>query len=78
MSALSIRPLGANQTVLTVGNDEIFFSYQTPVAGFSSNDCTYFKTNKKFSRTTSKHITQYLDGRDAVELDQDKIESILD
>lgn len=36
----------------------VAFSYQTPVAGF--DEFGAFKTDKKFSPTTSKHIKKYL------------------
>ena len=77
MSKLSIRPLGNNQTVLTVGLNEIFFSYQTPVAGFVSGE-GYFATSEKFSKTTTRHINSYLDGAEAKEMEQSQIETLLD
>ena len=49
---------GANKTVLLVNGKEIFFSYDTPVAGWDDNGA--FRTKEKYSPTTSKHITQYL------------------
>ena len=39
-------------------NLEILFSYKTPVAG--RNKLGYFRTDKKWSVTTSKHIDTYL------------------
>ena len=69
---------GANQTIITIGYDEYFFSYNTCVAGFTSGD-GYWRTSEKFSRTTSKHINQYLGGRkdDATVVDQSDIEVAL-
>ena len=49
---------GANKTVLLVNGKEIFFSYDTPVAGWDENGP--FRTAEHYSPTTSKHITQYL------------------
>ena len=49
---------GANKTVLLVNGKEIFFSYDTPVAGWDENGP--FRTTEHYSPTTSKHITQYL------------------
>lgn len=59
---LSIKPAGSNQTILTLDDDtEIFFSYKTPVAAHIPGQ-GYFRTDKQWSRTTSKHINKYLDG----------------
>ena len=49
---------GANKTVLLVNGKEIFFSYDTPVAGWDISGA--FRTAEHYSPTTSKHITQYL------------------
>ena len=49
---------GANKTVLLVNGKEIFFSYDTPVAGW--DDSGAFRTAEHYSPTTSKHINQYL------------------
>ena len=55
-----LRQLGSNQTEITFNNGtSLFFSYETPVAGHTLAD-GYFKTNTYYSRTTSKHINQYL------------------
>lgn len=54
---------------------QVLFSYDTPVAGFSSKH-GYFKTKTKYSVTTSKHISQYLQGQQAMEVEQDWIDSL--
>ena len=43
---------------------DLFFSYETPVAGHTILD-GYFKTDTYYSRTTSKHINQYLKHADS-------------
>lgn len=49
----------ANTTVLTVGKGvKVLISYTTTVAAVV--DGTAYKTAKKWSRTTSKHIAQFL------------------
>ena len=51
-----LRQVGSNQTELSFNNGTtLFFSYETPVAGFSP-DLGHFKTETYYSRTTSKHI----------------------
>ena len=74
---MKIRQLGSNQTLLiTSEGEEFFFSYQTCVAGYTPGE-GYFKTSTKFSRTTSKHINQYLEGVNATIVEQSDIETAL-
>ena len=55
-----LRQLGSNQTELSLNNgNSIFFSYETPVAGYQSED-GFFRTETYYSKTTSRHINQYL------------------
>ena len=49
-------------TELEIMGLSILFSYQTPVAGW--DDKGAFRTQEKFSATTSKHINKYLGGKD--------------
>lgn len=53
---------GSNQTTLSFNGTEVLFSYETPVAGY--DDQGAFRTEEKFSVTTSKHINKYLGGKD--------------
>ena len=60
-----LRQLGSNQTEISFNNGTtLFFSYETPVAG---HDLVkgYFKTGTYYSRTTSKHINNYLKHADS-------------
>ena len=64
---LKLKPIGSNHSELTYRNENgeditILFSYQTPVAGYDEHGA--FRTDEKFSRTTSKHINKYLGGKD--------------
>lgn len=57
---MKLRILGENKTaVLFKDGTEIFFSYETPVAGFFP-PTGYARTTQKYSKTTTKHITEYL------------------
>lgn len=59
---MKLKQIAANQTVLSFANGtEVFFSYETPVAAFVPGR-GYLKTDVKYSRTTSKHVTQWTDG----------------
>ena len=57
---MRLKPLGSNQnTVELPDGTVILFSYQTPVAAFVPG-VGYCRTEQYFSRTTFKHITQWL------------------
>tara|TARA_R100001082_G_scaffold14353_1_gene7361 strand:+ start:155 stop:406 length:252 start_codon:yes stop_codon:yes gene_type:complete len=52
---------GNNETEITNGEtprQSVFFSYSTPVAGLDLKG--FFKTSKKYSMTTTKHINKWL------------------
>jgi hypothetical protein len=52
---------GNNETEISNGNtpvESVFFSYSTAVAGL--DDKGFWKTDKFYSTTTSKHINQWL------------------
>lgn len=56
-----LKNLGSNKVEIHKANgDVIFYSYNTPVAAFVNGH--YYRTSKKWSVTTSKHINQWLDG----------------
>lgn len=60
---MKLKALGANQTLLDLdGGRQVFFSYNTPVAAFIPGE-GYLRTSQKWSRTTSKHINAWIDGR---------------
>ena len=56
---MNLRPIRANMTEVEVGNITVLFSYKTPVA-YHEAGVGYAKTSKYWSRTTSRHITQWL------------------
>lgn len=60
---MKLKPLGSNQTTIELADGTvILFSYETPVAAFVPGQ-GYYRTEQHFSRTTSKHITQWLRGQ---------------
>ncbi len=72
----SIKNLGANKTELHMSNgDIIFFSYQTPVAAQVVSG--FVRTETKYSVTTSKHISQWLDGANATTVPQSQIDDLV-
>ena len=74
---MKLHPIAANQTQLDIGQGvEVFFSYQTPVAAFIPGQ-GYIRTNHKWSRTTSKHITKWLRGYAAQDVDQSVLDTLV-
>ena len=72
---MKVIPHGSNQTILKFNSCEVLFSYQTPVAGFDG--LTWFRTEEKFSKTTTRHIDKYLGTIEAEVVPQVNIESLL-
>ena len=58
---MELKSIATNRTVLIFNNGttEVFFSYETPVAGYSDK-LGYFKTDTWYSSTTTRHINRYL------------------
>lgn len=57
---MKLTTLGSNQTQLELSNGtQVLFSYNTPVAAFSS-EFGWIKTDKYHSKTTSKHINAWV------------------
>lgn len=54
-----------------IGNKTILYSYQTIVAVISPNG--YFKTNRKWSVTTSKHINAWFNVKRLEKLEAGKV-----
>ena len=75
---MELKSLAANRTLLIFnrGITEILFSYSTPVAGYS-NKLGYVKTNEYYSKTTTRHINQYIGGKDHTVVSQSVINDLL-
>lgn len=68
---------GPNRTSVSYDNGtEVFFSYNTPVAGFEPGK-GYFRTDQQYSQTTTRHIKKYLQGMTAVSKAQADIDRIV-
>jgi hypothetical protein len=57
---MTLKPLGPNRNVLSIGKAEVLFSYKTPVAAFVPGR-GYVATDYKYSTTTSRHVNQWAD-----------------
>ena len=72
---MKVIPIGSNMTELTLENGiRVLFSYSTPVACELKDG--FYKTNKKWSQTTSRHINKWLNGSPATEAVQGFFEDI--
>ena len=74
---MKLSQVGSNQTLLTFPNeDEVFFSYETPVAGWICGK-GYWRAERKYSRTTSKHVNQYANTYRVATLTDDQVAETL-
>lgn len=72
-----LKPLGANKTQVELNDGTIvFFSYETPVAAQLAQG-GFVRTETKYSRTTSKHINQWLEGAKAETVPQATLDALL-
>ena len=68
---MKLSPIAANRNIVTFNDGtEVFFSYSTPVAGYSP-ELGYIKTEQWYSSTTTRHINKYLDNNKATEVLRD-------
>ena len=78
---MRIKPIASNMTELVLNDGtQVLFSYQTPVAciGYYDNgDCFVFKTEKKWSSTTSRHINKYLSHKWAKPMPQEYFDNLV-
>ena len=58
---MRVIPNGSNQTILEGNGCRVLYSYETPVALKAPNG-KYYRTDHKWSVTTSKHINKFVSG----------------
>ena len=74
---MKLHSFATNRTLLTFDDGtEIFFSYETPVAGYKP-DVGYVKSKQWYSSTTTRHINKYLDDNFALNVEQDDINNLI-
>lgn len=74
---MKLKQIGSNQTEIAInGVGTFLFSYQTCVAGTTPNGVYY--TSQYYSRTTTKHIKQWLSNIIGVTKPQAVDQSVLD
>jgi len=74
---IGLKQIAPNMSELDVGNYLVLFSYSTPVAYLDKSSGQYFKTDERFSNTTSRHISKWLAGNPADTVPQSEIESLV-
>jgi hypothetical protein len=56
---MKLNHIATNKNEITLGDGtQVLFSYQTPVACWINGE--YFKTSKKWSNTTTRHINSWV------------------
>ena len=74
---MKLTPIKNNMTEIELSNGtKVLFSYKTPVACHHYNGKTY-RTAKFWSKTTSRHINQWLDGLDAEQIEQGFLDNLV-
>ena len=75
--ALKLKPIGSNMTEVCTDKAVVLFSYRTPVACMMQDGGGFYRTSKKWSVTTSRHINKWLEGAKAEERDQTFFDSLV-
>ncbi len=78
---MKLNPIKSNMTEIETNNKVILFSYETPVAAIFTGTDEVWKTSKKWSNTTTRHINTWLkeNGKEslAMEVDQQYLDNLL-
>ena len=73
---MRIEVIKSNMTeVVFQDGSSVLFSYETPVA--ACKDYKLYKTRHKWSKTTTRHINQWLEGRQAEEAGQEFFDNLV-
>ena len=73
---MKLQSLGANKTVIHTPKASVYFSYEMPVVAHILGE-GLFRTEKKWSVTTSRHINQFLDGLSAETRPQEFFDNLI-
>lgn len=76
-NTLKLKPIASNMNLIDTNDYLVLFSYATPVASYDKATHTYYRTAKKWSMTTTRHINKWLDGVKATEQPQDYFDNLL-
>lgn len=74
---MRLRQLGSNMAEVRLNSGfVVLFSYETPVAAWIEGE-GFYKTEKKWSVTTSKHINKWLANADAKLVRQSWLDNLI-
>jgi hypothetical protein len=74
---LTLKPIASNMNLIDTADHIVLFSYSTPVASYDKKTYDYSRTDKKWSKTTTRHINKWLDGVKAIEQPQTYFDNLL-
>ena len=74
---MMLHNLSNNMVEVETEKFTVLFSYNTPVACKSKVDSKAFKTSRKWSVTTSKHVSKWLNGLEAEPMEQGFFDSLV-
>ena len=77
MTQLKLKPIASNMNLIDTPDFIVLFSYSTPVACYDKHTYDYYRTDTKWSMTTTRHINKWLDGVKAIEQPQDYFDNLL-
>lgn len=72
---MNLNPIRTNLTELEINGLTVLFSYRTPVAAIV--DGVRYRTETRWSNTTSRHINQWLDGGHAQPKPQEFFDNLI-
>ena len=73
---MKVKNVGNNQTEITLPDGtQVLVSYETPVAAYRVGH--WYRTEKSWSATTSRHINKWLNGLNATERPQSFFDELL-
>lgn len=75
---MKLKKVGSNMTELQLGHLRVLVSYSTPVACQDTVNGAFYRTAKRWSNTTSKHINKWLRNARAEERPQEFFDGLLE
>jgi hypothetical protein len=72
---MKLKPIASNMTEIETQNATVLFSYKTPVAAQTPDGL--FRTECRWSQTTTRHINKWLNGAQAIEKPQSFFDALV-
>jgi len=74
---MKVKNIGSNMAEVTTGIGDILVSHSTPVAACMADGSGFYRTKKAHSKTTSRHVSKWLNGAKAQERPQEFFDSLI-